>query len=153
MNRLPLDRRAAILGLLVEGNSLRAVTRITDVSINTASKLLVDVGEACARYHDEHVRNLSVRRLPADEIWAFVGAKQKNATDEQKAAGWGDVWTWTGIDADTKLMVSYMVGPRTPPMGRYEFHEGSSPHALAAVFEQELTIDGVGLLLAISRCR
>lgn len=139
MNRLSLERRAAILGLLVEGNSLRAVTRIADVSINTASKLLVDVGEACARYHDEHVRNLTVRRLQADEIWAFVGAKQKNATDEQRAAGWGDIWTWTGIDADSKLMVSYMVGPRTPLMA-YEFMKDLASRVASHV---QLSTDGL----------
>jgi len=139
MNRLSLERRGAILGLLVEGNSLRAVTRLADVSINTASKLLVNVGEACATYHDEHVRDIKARRLQADEIWAFVGAKQRNATDEQKAAGWGDIWTWTGIDADSKLMVSYMVGPRNPPMA-YEFMKDLASRVSGHV---QLTTDGL----------
>ncbi len=112
MNRLPLETRAKILGLLVEGNSLRSITRLTGVSINTVTKLLVDVGTACAEYHDTHVRKLRVRRLQCDEIWCFVGAKAKNVNLEQKAAGWGDVWTWTAIDADTKLCVSYLVGGR-----------------------------------------
>ena len=98
--------------MLVEGNSLRSCSRLADVSINTVTKLLVDVGTACAKYHDEHVRDVRVRRLQCDEIWCFVGAKAKNVTLEQEAQGWGDAWTWTGIDADTKLCVSYLVGGR-----------------------------------------
>jgi IS1 family transposase len=112
VNRLSIESRAKILGLLVEGNSLRAVTRLTGASINTVTKLLVDLGTACAKYHDEHVRKLRVRRLQCDEIWCFVGAKAKNVTPERKAEGWGDVWTWTAIDAETKLCVSYLVGGR-----------------------------------------
>jgi IS1 family transposase len=112
MNRLSLESRAKILGLLVEGNSLRAITRLTGASINTVTKLLVDLGRACAKYHDDHVRNLKVRRLQCDEIWCFVGAKAKNVTPEKEAEGWGDIWTWTALDADTKLCVSYLVGGR-----------------------------------------
>ena len=112
MNRLSLADRAAILGMMVEGNSLRSCSRLADVSINTVTKLLVDAGTACAKYHDEHVRNVRVRRLQCDEIWCFVGAKAKNVRPEKEAEGWGDVWTWTGIDADTKLCVSYLVGGR-----------------------------------------
>jgi IS1 family transposase len=112
MNRLPLETRAKIIGLMVEGNSLRAISRLCGVSINTVTKLLVDMGQAAMKFHDEVVRGLRVRRLQCDEIWAFVGAKKKNATPEQKAEGWGDVWTWTAIDADTKLCVSYLVGGR-----------------------------------------
>ena len=110
MNRLPIAKRAQIIQMLVEGTSLRATSRMADVSINTVTKLMVEVGCACAAYHDENVRNIRVRRLQCDEIWASVGAKQKNASPEQKAAGWGDVWTWTAIDADTKLCVTYYVG-------------------------------------------
>lgn len=98
--------------MLVEGNSLRSITRLTGVSINTVTKLLVDLGTACAKYHDEYVRRLKVRRLQCDEIWCFVGAKAKNVTPERKAEGWGDVWTWTAIDAETKMCVSYLVGGR-----------------------------------------
>lgn len=112
MNRLSVSERAVILGMLVEGNSLRSITRLTGVSINTVTKLLVDLGNACAKFHDEYVRNLKVRRLQCDEIWCFVGAKAKNVTPEKKAEGWGDVWTWTAIDAETKLCVSYLVGGR-----------------------------------------
>lgn len=112
MNRLSIAGRAAILGMLVEGNSLRSCSRLADVSINTVTKLLVDLGAACERFHDEHVRNVRVRRLQCDEIWCFVGAKAKNVTPEKKAQGWGDTWTWTGLDADTKLCLSYLVGGR-----------------------------------------
>lgn len=85
---------------------------MADVSINTVTKLLVDVADAAYAHHDRAVRNVRCRRVQADEIWCFVGAKQKNASPDQKAAGWGDVWTWTAIDADTKLCVSYLVGGR-----------------------------------------
>ena len=113
MNRLSIADRARILGMLVEGNSLRSCARMADVSVITVMKLLVDFGAACEKFHDERVRNVRVRRLQADEIWCFIGAKAKNVTPEQKAEGWGDVWTWTGLDADTKLCVSYLVGGRS----------------------------------------
>src|SRR5947209_15673876 len=112
MNRLPVAERAAILGTLVEGNSLRSCSRLADVSLNTVTKLLVDFGAACERFHNGRVKNVHVRRLQADEIWCFVGAKAKNVTPEQKAQGWGDVWTWTAIDADTKLVASWSVSSR-----------------------------------------
>jgi IS1 family transposase len=112
MNRLPIETRAKMIGMLVEGNSLRATSRMCDVSINTVTKLLVDVGTAAMDFHDETVRDVRVRRLQCDEIWAFVGAKAKNVTPEQKAQGWGNTWTWTAIDADSKLIVSYLVGRR-----------------------------------------
>jgi len=112
MNRLPLETRAKIIGLLVEGNSLRSVSRLCDVSINTVRKLLVDAGKAAIAYHDEHVRGVRSQRVQCDEIWSFVGAKAKNVIPEQKHEGWGDAWTWTAIDADTKLCLSYLVGGR-----------------------------------------
>lgn len=113
MNRMPLAKRAQILGLLVEGMSLRAITRVADCSINTVTKLLVDVGTACAAYHDKAMRNLPCKRIQCDEIWSFVGAKQKNAPEDRKAVGdMGDVWTWTALCADTKLIASYAVGRR-----------------------------------------
>lgn len=118
MNRLPLETRAKIIGLLVEGNSLRAISRLCDVSINTVTKLLVDVGKAALAYHDENVRKVRVRRLQCDEIWAFVGAKKKNVGPKQQIEEWGDVWTWTAIDADTKLCVSYLVGGRDAAWAR-----------------------------------
>jgi IS1 family transposase len=112
MNRLSIADRAKILGMLVEGNSLRSSARMAEVSVNTVTKLLMDLGGAGEKFHDEHVRNVSVRRLQCDEIWCFVGAKAKNVTPEQKAQGWGDTWTWTGLCADTKLCVGYLVGGR-----------------------------------------
>jgi IS1 family transposase len=112
MNRLSVADRASILRMLVEGNSLRSASRLADVSLNTVIKLLVDLGAACEKIHDELVRNVRVRRLEADEIWCFLGAKAKNVSPERKAEGWGDVWTWTGLCADTRLCVSYLVGGR-----------------------------------------
>ena len=112
MNRLDIKTRAQILGLLVEGNSLRATSRLADVSINTVTKLLVDVGQAASDYQDKVLRNLPCKRVQVDEIWSFVGAKEKNASPEQKANGFGDIWTWTAICADTKLIPSWYVGER-----------------------------------------
>ena len=112
MNRLSIAERATILGMWVEGNSLRVTSRLADVSINTVTKLLVDLGAACAEYHYANVVNVRVRRLQCDEIWSFVGAKQKNVRPERRAEGWGDTWTWVALDADTKLCVSYLVGGR-----------------------------------------
>lgn len=114
MNRLPIEKRAQIIGMLVEGMSLRATSRLADVSINTVTKLLVDVGSACSEYQHKTLRNLQCKRIQCDEIWAFVYAKDKNAAPEMKADGKaGDVWTWTAIDADSKLIVSWAVGDRT----------------------------------------
>lgn len=112
MNTLRADRRAQVVRCLVEGMSIRATVRVTGVAKNTVAKLLVDLGCACAAFHHRAVRGVRVKRLQADEIWSFVGAKKKNASPEQKAEGWGDVWTWVGIDADTKLCVSYLLGGR-----------------------------------------
>jgi IS1 family transposase len=97
---------------LVEGNSIRSTVRITGVSKGAIVRLLEEFGPSCMEYHDKHVRNVRVRRLQMDEIWAYIGAKQKNATPEKKQIGWGDVWTWTAIDADSKLCVGYFVGQR-----------------------------------------
>ena len=102
----------AVVGALVEGASINAICRMTGVAKHTVLKLLEDMGCACAAYHHRHVRGLRSRRIQCDEIWQFVGAKQKNATPEQKAAGWGDAWTWVALDADTKLCISYLIGGR-----------------------------------------
>lgn len=112
MNWLPPAKRAQIVGLLVEGSSLRATSRLADVSLNTVMKLLVDAGSACSTFQDAALRNLPCKRVQVDEIWSFIGAKEKNATEEQKGDGYGDVWTWTAIDADTKLVPSWLVGDR-----------------------------------------
>jgi IS1 family transposase len=112
MKTLSTSNRAKVVSALVEGNSIRSTVRMTGVAKNTVAKLVIDLGNVCMSYHDEHVRNLRVRRLQCDEIWQFVGAKAKNARAEKKSEGWGDTWTWTAIDADTKLCVSYLVGGR-----------------------------------------
>lgn len=112
MNRLDKATQVQVVRCLVEGNSIRATVRMTGVAKNTVAKLLVDLGKACDRYQDAHLRNLPCRRVQCDEIWSFVGAKQKNVSEEKVANGWGDVWTWTAIDADTKLVPCWMVGQR-----------------------------------------
>lgn len=113
MNKLPTAKRAQILTLLCEGVSMRSISRIVDVSINTVSKLLVDAGEACAAFHDENVRGVKASRIQCDEIWSFTYAKQRNVADAAAAPeGAGDTWTWTALDADSKLIVSWLVGGR-----------------------------------------
>jgi IS1 family transposase len=118
MNKLPLEKRVQILSMLCEGSSMRSVSRVTGVSINTVTKLLVDAGTACAAFHDERVRNVTAKAIQCDEIWAFSYAKNKNvkfAKSPSEAAG--DVWTWTAIDADSKLIVSWHVGDRSQHTG------------------------------------
>jgi len=114
MNVLPIEKRTQIINLLVEGNSMRATSRIADCSINTVTKLLEDVGAACSEYQDKAMRNLACKRIQCDEIWAFCYCKQKNVAPEHEGVlGHGDVWTWTAIDPVTKLVPSFMVGKRT----------------------------------------
>ena len=113
MNKLPPEKRAQILHLLCEGNSIRAVTRLTGASKNTVTKLLIDAGKACMGYHDAHVRDVKSKRVQVDEIWSFVYSKQKNVASAKAAPDdAGDVWTWTAIDADSKLILSYLIGGR-----------------------------------------
>lgn len=113
MNVLPIEKRAQILHLLVEGNSMRATSRIADVSINTVTKLLVDAGTACLAYQDKAIRNIKSKRVQCDEIWSFCYSKEKNVAPEIKGVlGRGDAYTWTAIDADTKLAISWLVGRR-----------------------------------------
>lgn len=113
MQRLSSQKRAQVINLLVEGNSLRASGRIADVALNTVTKLFVDAGQACADYQDRNLRNLICKRLQLDEIWSFVYAKAKNVRLAKKApASAGDVWTWVAIDADTKLVPSWHIGSR-----------------------------------------
>jgi IS1 family transposase len=114
MNRLSTEKRAQIIGCLVEGNSIRATVRMTGAAKNTITKLLVDLGEACAEYQDGVFQNLPCKVVEADEIWAFCYAKNKNVPEQFKGTpGYGDVWTFTGICADTKLVPSWLVGERT----------------------------------------
>ncbi len=113
MNKLSSKDRATILHLLCEGNSIRSIVRVTGASKNTISKLLIDAGKACATYHDQHVRNLQTTRVEVDEIWSFTYAKQKNVKTAKAApSNAGDTWTWTALDAESKLIVSYLVGGR-----------------------------------------
>jgi IS1 family transposase len=113
MNRLPAAKRAQILDLLVEGSSMRSVSRVADVSINTVFKLTADAGVACAAFHDEMVHSVRAKRVQCDEIWSFVYAKAKNV-EKAKAApdDAGDIWTWTALDAESKLIISWLMGGR-----------------------------------------
>ena len=114
MRKLDLKARVQILNLLCEGMSMRAVARIADVSFNTVAKLLIDAGTVSAEMHDEMVQGVKATRIQCDEIWAFNYCKQRTVTSAKAApADAGDIWTWTGIDADSKLIVSYLVGDRS----------------------------------------
>lgn len=116
MNKLPLVKRVQILAMLCKGSSMRSISRVVDVSINTVSKLLVEAGEASLAIHDEMVRNVRAKRIECDEIWSFCYAKEKNVRDAKSAPPEaGDVWTWTAIDPETKLILSYFVGDRATP--------------------------------------
>lgn len=113
MNKLNKEKRTQIINSLVEGNSLRATARMCDVAFNTVLKLLSEIGRACAEYQDKALRNLTCKRIQCDEIWSFCYAKEKNVpSDKRGIFGYGDVWTWIAIDADTKLVASFMVGTR-----------------------------------------
>ncbi len=111
MNKLPLEKRIQIIQMLCEGSSLRSISRVADVSFNTVLKMVVTAGQACSAYHDAQVKGITSKRVQCDEIWSFCYAKQKQAI-HLKNPNAGDVWTWTAIDADTKLIISYMVGNR-----------------------------------------
>jgi len=113
MNKLPIAKRAQILSILTEGASMRSVSRLADVSINTVSKLLEEAGRFCAGFHDANVRNVKAKRVQVDELWSFTAAKNKNvAAMKNPVVGAGDTWTWTAIEADTKLIISHFVGGR-----------------------------------------
>ena len=113
MNRLPVAKRVQILSMLCEGSSMRSISRVADVSINTVAKLLAEAGTACAGFHDRAVRNVAARKVQCDEIWSFCYAKQRNVKTATAAPeGAGDVWTWTAIDSESKLIVSWLVGGR-----------------------------------------
>jgi IS1 family transposase len=114
MNKLPIHKRVMILNMLIEGMSMRAVSRTVGVSINTVTKMLVEAGEACAAYHDATVRNVKANHVQCDEIWSFCYAKDKNvATAKSAPEGAGDVWTWTAIERDNKMILSFEVGDRS----------------------------------------
>ena len=112
MNCLASSKRTAVIAALVEGTSINATCRMTGVAKNTVLRLLKHLGCVAAPHHDANVRNLRVRRIQADEVWSFVFGKDTNLTLEQVQSCLGSVWTWTALDADTKLIVSYMLGDR-----------------------------------------
>jgi IS1 family transposase len=112
MNKLPIEKRTQILSMLCEGASMRSISRVADVSINTVTKLLIDAGSACAQYHYDNVRGVRSKRIQCDEIWSFCYSKQANTPPDGNRIGRGDCWTWSAIDADSKLIVSWMVGGR-----------------------------------------
>jgi IS1 family transposase len=113
MNKLPLAKRVMILSMLCEGSSMRSISRVADVSINTVAKLLEDAGEACGAHHWATVRGVKAKRVQCDEIWSFCYSKQKNVADAKAAPdGAGNLWTWTALDSDSKMILSYMVGDR-----------------------------------------
>lgn len=140
MNKLPVQTRVQILNLLCEGSSMRAIARVCDVSFNTVAKLLEDAGNFCARFHSEQVRDVHAKRVQCDEIWSFVAAKAKNvAAMKAPVDGAGDAWTWTSIDADSKLIISYMVGQRDGESA-YEFMQDVASRLATRV---QLTTDGL----------
>jgi IS1 family transposase len=133
-----LEERTRIVSALVEGNSIRAVSRMSDASRNTIDKLLCELGRACSEYQDKAFRNLKCKRLQCDEIWSFIYAKQKNCSDEQKAKGGGDVWTWVALDPDTKLVPCCFIGQRDAGCAYHFMHDLKSRLANRV----QLTTDG-----------
>ena len=138
MNRMSTERRVAVVRALVEGSSIRSTVRMTGASKNTVVKLLAELGAACTKYQDVTLRNLPCRRLQCDEIWSFVGGKDKNISQEQKANGLGSIWTWTALDADTKLIATWVVGGRDAGTA-YEFMQDVASRLRYRV---QLTTDG-----------
>ena len=139
MNKLSSAQRAQIISLLVEGSSLRAITRITGVSLNTVTKLLIDAGTACETFHNEAVRNVASKRVQCDEIWSFTHCKNKNLAAAKAAPEQaGDTWTWTALDADSKLIISWLVGGRDAGYAHAFMHDVASRLASRV----QLTTDG-----------
>jgi IS1 family transposase len=138
MNRLSSEKRKAVIAALVEGNSIRATCRMTGVAKNTVVKLLVDLGTVCSVHQDRLLRDLPCERVQCDEIWSFVYSKQKNVPEHKRGEA-GDVWTWVGMDADTKLVVSYLVGAR----GTDEAREFMADLASRLRHRVQLTTDGL----------
>jgi IS1 family transposase len=144
MNQLDATKRGQVIAALCEGNSVRSVTRMLGVGKNTVAKLLIQVGAACAEYQDKALRNLSCKRIQCDEIWSFVAAKDKNLPPElQGKFGVGSVWVWTALDADTKLICSWMVGGRDAGAA----HEFMQDLADRLAHRVQLTTDGHGAYL------
>lgn len=144
MNKLTTAKRAAVVAALVEGNSIRATARMTNVSKPTILKLLTDIGAVCADHQDRTLRGLRCRRIQADEIWQFCYAKAKNVpADKRGTFGYGDVWTWVALDADTKLVPSWRVGPRDLGTA-YDFMHDLADRIVNRV---QLTTDGFKVYL------
>jgi len=115
MNKLSLEKKVQVISALVEGNSVRSTCRMTGTAKGTVLKLLVDIGAACQQYQDKNLRYLSCKRIECDEIWSFCYAKERNVPEDKKGKlGYGDVWTFVAIDADSKLTMSWHVGWREP---------------------------------------
>jgi IS1 family transposase len=138
MNRLDINKRSQIIRCLVEGNSIRATVRLTRAAKNTVTKLLVEVGEKCRLFHDKSVRHVSAQRVQVDELWSFVGAKAKNVPDEKKDSGMGDVWTWVALEAQSKLVLSYLCGGRDAEWA-YQFMQDLASRLTMRV---QITSDG-----------
>ena len=144
MNKLNRTKQVQVIAALVEGNSLNATVRMTGVAKNTILKLLADLGTACAEYQDKALRNLNCKRIQCDEIWQFCYAKQKNVPAEKQGQfGFGDVWTWVAIDADTKLVPSFMLGNRDAQTGKAFIDDLASRLANRV----QLTTDGLKIYL------
>jgi IS1 family transposase len=144
MNKLPLQKRVQILSMLCEGSSMRSISRVADVSINTVSKMLVDAGQVCAAYHDQYVRGLTCKRVQCDEIWSFCYSKDKNVKGAKAAPeGAGNVWTWTALDADTKLICTWAVGGRDAESARNIMEDLQS----RVKTRMQITTDGLRLYL------
>jgi len=140
MNKLPTSKRVQILAMLCEGSSMRSISRVCDVSINTVAKILEDAGKVCMTFHDQSVRNVKSKRLQMDEIWSFTAAKQKNvAAMKNPVEGAGDTWTWTAIDADSKLILQWYVGDRDGQTAKF-FVDGVAERLATRV---QLTTDGL----------
>jgi IS1 family transposase len=138
MNKLSTEDRTRVVACLVEGNSIRATARMTCVARNTVNKLLVDLGTACLEYQEKTLVNLPCKKIQCDEIWSFVGAKEKNASEEKRKQGWGDIWTWIALDADTKLIPCWFVRERDSSAAYHFIHNLAGRLATRV----QLTTDG-----------
>lgn len=123
MNKLKNADRARVVACLVEGNSIRSTVRITGVAKNIVAKLLVDIGRACSEYQDKAFVNLKCKKIQCDEIWSFCGSKEKNTSPTKKAQGWGDVWTWTALCSETKIIPCWFVGDRSAGSAWHFMHD------------------------------
>ena len=143
MNKLPIAKKVQIINMLVEGSSMRSTSRVCDVSINTVTKLLVDVGTACQLFHNKMVIGLASKKIQVDEIWSFVYSKAKNVEDNknQDIESAGDAWTWTAIDADSKLIIDFFVGQRDAESARIFMNNV----AMRLKNRVQLTSDGLNL--------